>query len=126
MDLPRIIMVGTDFSPHADVAVRYAVRLACALQARCIIAHAYHSSPLRIEVEARAKLEELRSTYHAVLPTTEWRAVHGDPRDVLPQLASCEGVGRVVVGTHGRGGAARLLLCSVWPTISSTTHHVPC
>lgn len=128
MNSPRIIMVATDFSPQADFAVRYAVRLACALQARCIIAHAYRAPflslrsgeavtaddiLLQLEVEARTKLEEARTACRAVLPGVEWRLVHGDPRDALLQLASAENTDLVVVATHGRGGVARLLLGSV-------------
>lgn len=128
MDSPRIIMVATDFSSESDVAVRYAVRLACALHARCIIAHAYRAPflnlrsgtavtaddiLLQIEVEARTKLEEARATCSSALTGVEWRLVHGDPRDALLQLASAEHADLLVLGTHGRGGMSRLLLGSV-------------
>lgn len=128
MHPPGIIMAATDFSPEADFAVRYAVRLACALHARCIIAHAYRapflslrSGPavtaddilLQIELAARTKLEEARTSCRSMLPSVEWRLVHGDARDALLQLASAEHADLIVVGTHGRGGVARLLLGSV-------------
>ena len=128
MDIPRVILVATDFSSNADHTVRYAAHLACALRARCIIAHVYRAPLLslregsavtagdillQIELEARTKLEQTRQAYRAILPELEWRLVHGDPRDALLQLASAEGADLLVVGTRGLGGVARLVLGSV-------------
>jgi len=108
--------------------VSYAVHLARALGARCIIAHAYRAPLLslregttvrvddillQLEVEARAKLEETRTAHRSILPALEWRVVHGDPRDAILLLAGAEAADLLVVGSRGLGGAARLLLGSV-------------
>jgi nucleotide-binding universal stress UspA family protein len=138
MDAPHSIMVATDLSKPSEEVVRYAVRLACALQARCIIAHAYHApflslKPsaavmaddilLQVELEARSQLEALRIDCGALLPTVEWRLVRGDARDAILQLAAAEHVDLLVVGSRGRGGAAQLLLGSV---ASYVVRHASC
>jgi nucleotide-binding universal stress UspA family protein len=128
MELPSTILVATDFSPQADIAVRYAVQLASALKSRCIIAHAYRAPILslrastavtagdillEVELEARTKLEETRRAFQDVSPPVEWRLIQGDPRDAILELASAEQSNLIVLGTRGRGGAARLLLGSI-------------
>jgi nucleotide-binding universal stress UspA family protein len=53
----------------------------------------------------------------------EPRVLHGDPREVIVDCARAEGVGLVVMGSHGRTGLARLLLGSVAAYVVS---HAPC
>jgi nucleotide-binding universal stress UspA family protein len=70
------------------------------------------------EIATRAA-ESLRTAGLAAEP----RVLHGDPREVIVDCARAEGVGLVVMGSHGRTGLARLLLGSVAAYVVS---HAPC
>ena len=62
MDLPKTILVPIDFSPCADEALQYALKLAKKLDARVCLVHAY------------------------LMPITSWEGGWAFPQDVITQL----------------------------------------
>ena len=136
------ILVGTDGSDTATTAVRYAIDLACQLDARLQIVSAYEPvSPARLRrenVEAPtdlqwtvnlredvlAMLERAREDANTVGVTdVETFARQGDAADAILDVAEEQRVDLIVVGNRGMTGAKRFLLGSVPNKVS---HHAPC
>jgi nucleotide-binding universal stress UspA family protein len=126
MNLPKTIMVPTDFSEHADHALEYAVALAAKLGAKVHIMSAitipsYGVPELGVALTsavidtqlsaATAKLDKLASQYLPMKIDLLLRT--GDARDMIAQAASEIGADLIVMGTHGRRGVSRALLGSV-------------
>jgi universal stress protein A len=129
MTLTRIL-VPTDFSDTAAVALKYATALADVFQARLHVLHVIDLTIGRqwdaelamvasrdIENEARARsdaeLAQLftraeREKYSAALVTEV-----GAPFSAIVKYARREDIDLVVMGTHGRGPLAHLLIGSV-------------
>lgn len=126
----RNILFPTDFSPCARLAFDHAARLAHCLGARL---HLLHVVPLhrelpfdpmfyvpdpaaayeRAEREAQAALERLAASEVAARDDVVIAVVQAE--DAAPAIvgyAHDRGIDLVVMGTHGRRGAARLLLGS--------------
>jgi len=118
------ILFATDFSPHSDVALPYAAAIACQFGARLYGAHVVASGdylltapdswPVHIQPEEQlrqevlARLEEqLRGVPHDALFGV------GDVWNVLSRLIGERDIDLLVVGTHGRTGARKLLLGSI-------------
>ena len=123
------IVIGTDFSDTSERALGYAVALAARLSARVDVVHAYGlpSFALPIEgavmagagqaAELSSRLGEqltafVESHRTAGVPIAGHLRV-GAPDDELLAFAAETGGKLIVVGTHGRTGAAHLLLGSV-------------
>jgi nucleotide-binding universal stress UspA family protein len=126
----RRILVPTDFSETSAAAVKYAVALADAFGAELHLLHvmerpielqmaaeiALVSGP-EIEAEVRTRAE---TALHEVLTRDErekYRAVDaieaGSPFAAIVQYARTANVDLIVMGTHGRGAVAHLLIGSV-------------
>ena len=137
MELPRTILVPTDFSSCAQEALDYALKLAARLDARVCIMYAYmmpvagwegawaypEDVITQLEADARAKLDSTLSKARETLPSTTATFYDGDPRDGVPQLAAELKADLIVMGTHGRKGVARAILGSVTETVM---RHAPC
>jgi nucleotide-binding universal stress UspA family protein len=134
------ILVGTDGSEAAGVAVSHAVRLAAALGARLHIVSAYEPVPERhlriarvqvpsdvqvnIREEVLALLESARRDAEAGgVSRVETFARVGDAADAILDVAEEQGSDLIVVGNKGMTGATRFLLGSVPHKVS---HHAPC
>ena len=134
------ILVGTDGSDAAGVAVARAVRLAAALGARLQIVSAYEPVPERhlrvarvhvpsdVQVNMReevlALLESSRRDAEAAgVSRVETFARVGDAADAILDVAEEQGSDLIVVGNKGMTGATRFLLGSVPNKVS---HHAPC
>ena len=118
------ILFATDFSPHSNTALPYALAIARQYGARLFGAHVVPSQDylfsapdtwpahiqqeeqLRQEVTARLE-EQLRGVQHEVLFGV------GDIWKVLARLIGEHDIDLIVVGTHGRTGARKLLMGSV-------------
>lgn len=130
MDLPRTIVVGTDFSDQADAAVAYAIALAGKLDARVQLVHGWQVPPTAIGPDLAtgfvapfaAELE--RSAREAMARTLDrvrkgakvpidGAVVCNDPRDAVLAEAASRDAQLIIVGTHGRRGLKRALLGSV-------------
>ena len=132
------IVVGTDGSPTAGVAVRDAIALARQLGARLHVVSAYrplagvraggpdpdraaHAAGPTLRVDA--VLEDAAGAAHASGVDAECYARRGDPADVILDVAEEANASLIVVGSRGMHGTKRFLLGSVPDKIS---HHAPC
>jgi nucleotide-binding universal stress UspA family protein len=132
----RSIVVGTDGSPSADVAVRRAAEIAKGSGTRVHLVTAFPDVPTyRETIASSAKAEpiDLREVAQSVL-ARESRALEdegievmthareGDPAEVIIDVAQEEGADLIVVGARGLSGLQRFLLGSV---SSKLSHHAP-
>ncbi len=136
------IVVGTDGSQTATVAVRQAIDLARALAARLQIVSAYEPvSDSRLGAERLRTPRDVQWTVNpredvlallqsaqreadgAGVQGVETFARVGDPADAILDIAEEHGSDLIVVGNKGMTGATRFLLGSVPNKIS---HHAPC
>ncbi|HEX5193073.1 MAG TPA: universal stress protein [Solirubrobacteraceae bacterium] len=134
------ILVGTDGSSAAGVAVQRAIELARAFDRRLLIVSAYAPGPAPSdpdgvsdgppswEMHARDEaLELLASAERAArdrgLAEVETFARVGDGADAILDIAEEQRCELIVVGHTGRTGATRFLLGSVPNKVS---HHAPC
>ncbi|MFA5785627.1 MAG: universal stress protein [Actinomycetota bacterium] len=127
------LLVGTDGSTSADLAVKRAVELAGRLGARLTVTSVCSASDLQgshfgpHEASARRVGEgillnvELHYGGKGVLLETMLEV--GDPADRICQLAEEEGVDLIVTGNRGLGGAGRFSLGNVPDKVA---HHAPC
>ncbi len=118
------ILVATDFSAHAALALEQAYDCARSNGAHVIIVHVMES-PDPDEGEgmlhdgAYADLSQVLSRRLQGLSdagsglSSEWRLLRGDAAKEILRLAAEEGVGMIVMGTHGRTGVVRVLMGSV-------------
>lgn len=132
------ILCAVDFSPHAERALRVAVRLARENNASLVVAHAYYiaatayaiEAPFpptvaqQIEADARLGLDDaLRTARECGLEQVSGKLLAGVPwATIVDELASAP-YDLCVIGTHGRTGLARFLLGSVAERI---VRHAPC
>lgn len=128
---PFTILVPTDFSDQARTALRRALQLAAALGGKIVLLHAIDSGRTVAsavvagfpELEdvgggqreaASAKLRELAEGADPGLRTIERTATSDEPPvEAILDRARRDGADLIVMGSHGRGGVARLLLGSV-------------
>ena len=117
------ILVATDFSAHADLAVEWAQRLARPLKARILLLHVIDIFTLAqtscrmlgtdflgiMRDEARAGMQKLQER----IPEAELLVREGSPRPVIVDAAVELDCDLIVIGTHGRSGITHLLLGSV-------------
>jgi nucleotide-binding universal stress UspA family protein len=128
------ILVGTDGSDTAGVAVSHSADLAQRLGSELLVVSAYRAKaadtespfgPERTYAEddiARSVLEheQRRHGDRVVLrPVLQ----EGNPADVILDVAEEEGVDLIVVGNKGMTGGRRFLLGSV---PNNVAHHAPC
>jgi nucleotide-binding universal stress UspA family protein len=117
------ILFPTDFSHTGDAALELAASLARDNDATLLIVHveeppvAYGSGEMYYGMPD-PPLDEIKRMLHAVKPAdpavkVEHRLISGDPASSIPRLAEEEGVGLIVMGTHGRTGLRRFLMGSV-------------
>jgi nucleotide-binding universal stress UspA family protein len=136
MTLFRRILVATDFSPASTPALEQSLKMARREGALLLIAHAYQEpglvelshAPAKVYEEWDRKLREaverkLRPLVeHAQKEGVEARALllTGFADEAIIEAAEREGADLIVMGTHGRRGAARLFLGSVAARVIST------
>ena len=124
----RQILVPTDYSQDAELALREAARLLgpASAGARVVILHVYHlpmvypwSQPPpshgRSELvhETQRHLEEMAAPLRAAGFEVQVVAQEGHPADVIDAEAIRVGADLIAMGTHGRTGLKRLLFGSV-------------
>jgi nucleotide-binding universal stress UspA family protein len=125
----RRLLVATDFSPASQPAFEEACRIASDSGARLVVLHAYQIPTLASMKNAPASLYEdferaVRSDSErrldALIAQARSRGVaangllrQGLPDEEILDAAEKEGIDLVVLGTHGRRGASRVLLGSV-------------
>jgi universal stress protein A len=122
--LPKLILVPTDFSVHAEQALDYACSLAVEIGATVRLVHALAAPPSALQValtedvleglirdhrEGLEKLAAARPGARFGEPVIEI----GDPRDTIIDAAGKLGAELIVMGTHGRRGLSRVVMGSV-------------
>jgi nucleotide-binding universal stress UspA family protein len=124
------ILTPTDFTPASDVAVRYGRALAEAFGGALHLLHVcedpyaytlaseiYVAPPpgLRddLERDARARLETLLPPDAAQALSAVFSVASGSPFVEIVRYARAHEVDLIVIGTHGRGPIAHMLLGSV-------------
>jgi nucleotide-binding universal stress UspA family protein len=136
----RTILVPTDFSRDADLAIRTAHELLAPLErdARLILLHAfnlpieytaYGPIPISITYLQDTGLEAERRLYEAAQAlqreglTIETISREGDPAHVIAEEAEKRGADLIAMGTRGQSGLRHLLLGS---TAERVVEHAPC
>ncbi len=134
------VIVGTDGSATAEIAVQQAGGLAKDHGARLVVVTAYEpqgdelakddrvDDDIRWMLTDQAQAESRASkgrelAKEAGAKQVVVQAVAGSPADVLLEAASDFNAECIVVGSKGLTGAARFVLGSV---ASSVSHHAPC
>lgn len=122
------ILVPTDFSPYADRALEYAIALAQTLQARLMLLHVMHLTPLEtgdilasphgdyvqtLEADAQHQMQAAQTRVHQAGLPCDSAIVEGIPYQTIVDLAGNRGFDLIVMGTHGRTGLLHVLLGSV-------------
>jgi nucleotide-binding universal stress UspA family protein len=122
MKAAKKILVPIDFSAPSDAALLYGRNLAKAFGADLHLLHVMENQFLRPTFNSTTAVEigmanrvaehlsaEDRATLHAVSAVR----MSDDPYDEIIRYANNENIDLIVMGTHGRGGVARLLMGSV-------------
>lgn len=120
------ILVPVDFSPHSNLAFRYACLLARQFDAKLSVIHvvdslAYSVTDTLNVVEHRRALETLSTTLLDNLRAeleeqglaVKTRVIIGTPYRAILDQAVRGRIDLIVMGTHGRTGVEHLLLGSV-------------
>ena len=128
IDIKRIL-VGTDFSSRAHLALRYGAEFAKVFQAELLLCHILEpidllgtlppvgesyipaNLPQLQEQQAKSQCEKLLAEIQ--VPKSRMILVHGSPFAELIRAARTENADLLILGTHGRGAIAHLLLGSV-------------
>lgn len=128
------IVVGYDGSEHAGRALDRAIELA-ADGVQLIVVSAARMAPdptfapttagadLGEEEAARTSLDQARARAEGKGLSVRTVEAHGDPADMLVQVAKDEGADLIVVGTRGLNLAQRAVLGSV---STKVVHHAEC
>ncbi len=135
---PRLLLVGTDFSPHAERALQLAVELALEFESRIELIHALDSTvpffePYAVTVPpdwtetakktAETRLaEEVASVADRGVPI-EAQVIIGAAATVLAEEARERSADWIVIGSHGHGGWRHAILGSV---AERTVREAPC
>lgn len=136
----RTILVPTDFSRDADLAIRTAHELLAPLErdARLILLHAfnlpieytaYGPIPISITYLQDTGLEAERRLYETAQPlqreglAIETLAREGDPAHVIAEEAEKRGADLIAMGTRGQSGLRHLLIGS---TAERVVQYAPC
>jgi len=136
------ILIPTDFGPASETALRYgrelARRFGAELQVLNVVGNVYLAAAngygggigvppqLQEEIEegARKQLEKLLDDEDRVeLRATARVVTHNTPAAAIVDYARANGIGLIVLGTHGRGAFAHVFMGSVAERVVRTA---PC
>ena len=136
----RNVIVGTDGSATAELAVRHAATLAKAFGARLTIVTAFAPAPtsptdlsevpddLRWRITDSAAADERAESAQKIAKEVGVKEVRrrtsaGDPATAIIEVAEDTGGDLIVVGSKGMASPSRFVLGSVPNKVS---HHTPC
>jgi nucleotide-binding universal stress UspA family protein len=136
----RHILVPVDFSPPSDAALEYARSVAARYGASLHLVHVAED-PYRAFYSAEVVVAEVEGLREEILTDTETRlkdrlrpadvtelqataeSIIGTPAGSIVEYAAGHDIDLIVMGTHGRGGMAHLLMGSVAERVVRTA---PC
>lgn len=125
------ILVATDFSELSDAALAYGRELARSFGAQLVVLHVAENTVTRVvggdgfvftdpdlqatvEAEGKRRVDELISDEDRMLLRAQGVIITSNaPAFAIVEHAKSTDVNLIVIGTHGRGGMAHLLLGSV-------------
>ena len=136
----RNVIVGTDGSETAELAVRHAASLAKAFDARLTIVTAFAPAPasptdlsevpedLKWRITDSAAADERAESAQRIakeigVKEVRRRTSAGDPATAIIEVAEDTGGDLIVVGSKGMASPSRFVLGSVPNKVS---HHTPC
>jgi universal stress protein A len=137
MILMKNVLVATDFGDASDTALTYGRALARTFGARLHLLHVTENvfmkalggdayitvfPEIQKDIDDAARTE-LRARVDADTPTTVALLTSNAPATSIVEYAKTEGIDLIVVGTHGRGAVAHLLMGSVAERVVRTA---PC
>ena len=130
----KMILVPTDFSEHANNALRYAINIGNYFEAKIELVHVYEmkviigSSTLvreYLKEDAERDLaDNIRSFKDLIFGKTilNGRAIDGNPIDVICSIANNEDFDMIVMGTQGASGLKEIFLGSKTSGVMKQTH----
>jgi nucleotide-binding universal stress UspA family protein len=134
----KSILVGTDGSESADVALTRAIELAALASARLHVVSAYQPAPARVggrdrvpeaaewslgsDFKVEAVLERATASVRAKGVEVEAHARTGDPANAIIEVAEQEKADLIVLGNKGMRGARRVL----GSVPNKVSHQAPC
>ena len=123
------LLVATDFSPHSEVALQYAVEFSQAFGAELLVCHVVEAVSILSELPpggeayfppnlARVQQQRAQQECERLLQTSgaergEVVIGAGNPFYEIIRIARERSADLIIVGTHGRGAIAHMLLGSV-------------
>ena len=122
------ILVPTDFSETSEVAAKYARALAAVFNCDLHLIHVLENpylayDPLsfmpppnffeELEAQTRDRLKRLLADWEPLQPHVEIVATRGSAFVEIIQYAKAHNIDLIVLGTHGRGPIAHMLMGSV-------------
>lgn len=131
------VLVALDDSSPSDAAALVASRFVAAYTPRFVACgvvdsetlyeraatYGYDPGPLASEMRAHARaVVEAALGRAAFAVAVAIRIVEGKPAGTIVETARSEGVGAIVIGSHGRRGVQRLLLGSVAEAVLRSSH----
>jgi nucleotide-binding universal stress UspA family protein len=132
------ILVATDFSEPAEAALAYGRAFARTFGATLYLLHVVDDMYVRlggdayaavlpelqedVEREARQRLARIAAEDDVQSLAMEMIVTSGATAQAIVDYAEKENVQLIVVGTHGRGGVAHLLMGSVAERVVRTAH----
>ncbi len=131
------ILVPTDFSENAELALDYAIALAKQCSAKLHLLHtpvipnyllmdlSYSPGPeavTRILNDAQDALDRQSQKIHAAGVERFTVIREGTVHEIIRDYAKEHDVDLVIVGTHGRGGVSKLMYGSVTERVLKTVH----
>ena len=138
------VVVGTDGSETASIAVRRAIELAVAMKAELHVVHAHqllNLSVASVDVKSGSLSSEISKVNSGLRHESDdicdgavraaetagvkaqAHSVSGDPADAVVTVAERVGAQVIVIGNRGMTGVRRFVLGSVPNKVS---HHSPC
>jgi nucleotide-binding universal stress UspA family protein len=119
----RTILLATDLGPTSAQATEHAISIAAQLHARLLLVNVLDTRRVlrsgrngrvdQLTAEREPLLVDIVQRARSVGVATEFLLWTGDPGEAILSAVEAEGADLIVVGSHGRDGASRLLLGSI-------------